>query len=92
MALLDDTQIQEGLASLEGWTLEDRAIARDLKFPSFPAAIAFVDRVADLAEADDHHPDIDIRYRNVRLVLSTHSAGGLTAKDFALAQKIDRAV
>jgi 4a-hydroxytetrahydrobiopterin dehydratase len=51
-----------------------------------------VNRVADLAEEADHHPDIDVRFRDVRLVLSTHSAGGLTGKDFALARKIDRTV
>jgi 4a-hydroxytetrahydrobiopterin dehydratase len=50
--------------------------------------MAFVNRVADLAEAADHHPDIDIRYSRVTLVLSTHDAGGLTARDFALAEKI----
>ena len=55
----------------------------------FPAAVRFVDFVAELAEVADHHPDIDIRYNRVRLTLSTHSAGGVTEKDFALARAID---
>jgi 4a-hydroxytetrahydrobiopterin dehydratase len=92
VALLDDKQIQDGLPTLDGWAHEGRTIARSLTFASFAEAIAFVNRVADLAEEADHHPDIDVRYRDVRLVLSTHSAGGLTGKDFALARKIDRTV
>jgi 4a-hydroxytetrahydrobiopterin dehydratase len=92
VALLDDKQIQDDLLTLDGWAHEGRTIARNLAFASFAEAIAFVNRVADLAEEADHHPDIDVRYRDVRLVLSTHSAGGLTGKDFALARKIDRTV
>ena len=92
MALLDDEEIRQGLDTLDGWALEGRSIARTLEFPTFPGAIAFVNQVADLAEGADHHPDIDVRYRNVRLVLSTHSAGGLTSRDFALARKIDQLV
>ena len=65
------------------------AIARTARLDTFPAAIAFVNDVAEAAEAADHHPDIDIRYRDVRLELSTHSAGGLTKKDFALARRVD---
>jgi 4a-hydroxytetrahydrobiopterin dehydratase len=90
VALLDDEAIRKRLETLDGWALEGQSIARTLEFPGFPEAIAFVKRVADLAEEADHHPDIDIRYRNVRLVLSTHSAGGLTPRDFALAGKIDQ--
>jgi len=57
--------------------------------PSFPAALLSVAAVGQLAETADHHPDIDVRYRKVTLILSTHSAGGLTEKDFALASKIE---
>ncbi len=71
------------------WKREGRAIAWTHEFATFPDAIAFVNRVADLAEQADHHPDIDVRYRTVRLVLSTHSAGGITAKDMGLARRID---
>ena len=69
--------------------MEAPSIAREYQFPTFPAAVRFVDFVAELAEAADHHPDIDVRYNRVRLTLSTHSAGGVTEKDFALARAID---
>ncbi len=62
---------------------------RTYKFPSFRASLAFVAFVGEIAEARDHHPDIDIRYSKVKLTLSTHSAGGLTEKDFDLAGLID---
>jgi 4a-hydroxytetrahydrobiopterin dehydratase len=91
MALLNDEQIDEHLAHLRDWQRADgTSIARDLKLPDFAAAIAFVDRVAALAEDANHHPDILIHgWNNVRLTLSTHSAGGLTDADFALAREID---
>ncbi len=62
---------------------------RTYELATFPAAIAFVGRVAELAEAADHHPDLDIRYRKVRVALTTHDSGGLTAKDMELAGQID---
>lgn len=65
-------------------------LRRTYRFPSFQAAIAFVNAVADAAEAADHHPDIDIRFRKVTLVLTTHDVNGLTVKDFALAAEADR--
>ena len=68
-----------------GWTEVDGALERTFELPSFPDAIAFVDRVAELAEAEDHHPDIDVRYKNVTLRWSTHSAGGITDRDVELA-------
>jgi 4a-hydroxytetrahydrobiopterin dehydratase len=68
---------------------DGKALPRTYKFPNFRAAIAFVNFVAELAEAADHHPDIDVRYSKVRLTLSTHSAGGVTEKDFALLREID---
>ena len=89
MALLDDAAVSRGLASLTGWSRDGRAVRKEYEFRTFADAIGFVNRVADLAEAADHHPDIDIRYRRVTLVLSTHSAGGITEKDLALAKQID---
>ena len=89
MALLSDNEIRERLASLPGWDRTGMEIERFYRFESFPAAISFVNRVADLAEKADHHPDIDIRYDRVRLRLSTHSEGGLTRRDFELAAQID---
>jgi len=71
----------------EGWREEDGALVRELEFESFPAAIEFVRRLADLAERENHHPDIDIRYRRVTVRWSTHSAGGVTDRDRALAAR-----
>ncbi|HEX8235708.1 MAG TPA: 4a-hydroxytetrahydrobiopterin dehydratase [Abditibacteriaceae bacterium] len=89
MAKLTPTQISDGLQTLNGWVQEGDAIRKQYVFDDFAAAMTFVNRVAELAEEADHHPDIDIRYNKVTLVLSTHSAGGLTKKDIALAQHIE---
>jgi len=88
---LSDIEVQRALGALTGWTRRGNAITRTFEFPTFPAAIAFVNRVADAAEKMDHHPDVDIRYTKVTCALSTHSAGGITAKDFKLAEAIDAA-
>jgi 4a-hydroxytetrahydrobiopterin dehydratase len=71
------------------WAVEDKSMTRTFTFGDFGEAMAFVTRTALAAEALDHHPDIDIRWNRVTLVLSTHSAGGLTALDEDLASKID---
>ena len=89
MALLTDADIESVLSRLPGWERAGSSIRRTFDFDSFAAAIAFVDRVAELADEADHHPDIDIRYSKVTLVLSTHSAGGLTHRDARLAERID---
>ena len=86
---LTDDQIQAELRKLSGWELKDGEITKLYKFSTFKDSIAFVNRIADLAEAADHHPDILILYNKVRLTLSTHSAGGLTEKDFDLARRVD---
>jgi len=86
---LTEKEISERLSKIPGWERQGQEISRLYTFPGFPEAIAFVNRVAELAETMDHHPDILIQYRKVRLTLSTHSAGGLTDLDFTLAQKID---
>jgi 4a-hydroxytetrahydrobiopterin dehydratase len=92
MALLDDAEIQQRLAEREGWRLSgEHAIEREWTLANFAAAIAFVDRVAELAERANHHPDILLHgWNKVRLTLSTHSLGGLTGADFQLAAQIDR--
>ena len=82
---LDEAKIISALASVPDWKLQDATIARTFQFKDFPAAIKFVDAVAVLAEEAWHHPDIDIRWNKVTLTLTTHDAGGLTEKDFALA-------
>jgi 4a-hydroxytetrahydrobiopterin dehydratase len=71
------------------WPEIDGALEREFDFASFPEAIAFVDRLAELAEGENHHPDIDIRYRRVRVRWSTHSAGGITDRDRELAVRTD---
>jgi 4a-hydroxytetrahydrobiopterin dehydratase len=88
MALLSETEIEEHLSRVPGWERRGAQLTRTWTFADFKAAMAFVNRVAVLADAADHHPDIDIRYSRVTLVLSTHDAGGLTARDFALAETI----
>jgi 4a-hydroxytetrahydrobiopterin dehydratase len=75
-----------------GWTRSGSVITREVELASFLQAIEVVDRVAVLAEAADHHPDIDIRWRTLTFRLTTHSAGGLTAKDFDLANQIDEVI
>ena len=87
--LLSPEEIESELARVPEWSREEDAITRTVRCPSFRASIAFVGRIADAAEAADHHPDILIRWRRVTLTLSTHASGGLTAKDFAMAARID---
>jgi 4a-hydroxytetrahydrobiopterin dehydratase len=93
MTLLSDAEIDERLAATDGWErAEKRSIERQWTFADFAQALAFVDRVGELAEAANHHPDILLHgWNKVRLTLSTHSEGGLTAADFQLAGQIDRA-
>jgi 4a-hydroxytetrahydrobiopterin dehydratase len=90
MALLTGSQIDQELKTVEGWTLDGDAIRKQFTFKGFPEAVAFVNRLVPDAEAADHHPDITINYRRVTLTWSTHSEGGLTAKDFAGARMADR--
>lgn len=89
MATLSDDEIRSALDSLPGWSQEGGEIAKEYKFGDFVAAIAFVNRLADRAEAANHHPDLEIHYNRVRVALSTHSEGGITAKDTALAAEIE---
>jgi 4a-hydroxytetrahydrobiopterin dehydratase len=89
MELLSDERIARELAR-SAWRREGDEIVREWKLADFAAAMDFVNRVAELAEAANHHPDILVhRWNRVRLSLTTHSAGGLTEKDFALARRID---
>ena len=88
--LWDDEQVAGALKGLTDWQRDGDAIVRTAKLPSFPAAIEAVRAVAEIAEARNHHPDIDIRWRTVTFRCSTHSAGGITEKDIDLASEIDR--
>ncbi|MDL4821781.1 4a-hydroxytetrahydrobiopterin dehydratase [Actinomadura opuntiae] len=87
---LDDTAVADRLRALPAWSRTGKEIRREVKAPSFLEGIAVVEEVARAAEDADHHPDIDIRWRTLTFALSTHSAGGLTGKDFDLAAVIDR--
>jgi 4a-hydroxytetrahydrobiopterin dehydratase len=82
-------EVTAALTALERWTGDTEAIERTVESATFPAAIDLVRRVADIAEQMDHHPDMDIRWRNVRFALSTHDAGGVTSLDIELARRID---
>ncbi|OBY32218.1 4a-hydroxytetrahydrobiopterin dehydratase [Mycolicibacter kumamotonensis] len=90
MALLTDDQVDSALSGIDGWERADGTLRRSVKFPSFLAGIDAVRRVAERAEAADHHPDIDIRWRTVTFTLVTHSEGGITEKDLAMAGEINR--
>jgi 4a-hydroxytetrahydrobiopterin dehydratase len=86
---LTEDEIAGRLPGVPGWKRDGDWLQREYKLETFPAAIAFVNRVAEAAEALDHHPDITIQYTKVTLRVSTHDAGGLTANDFKLASRID---
>jgi len=85
----NDAKIQAALAALPDWKRNGQIITRTYEFEDFPAALKFVNAVAVLAEQAQHHPDIDVRWNKVTLALTTHDAGGLTDKDFALAYACD---
>ncbi|AUG80344.1 pterin-4-alpha-carbinolamine dehydratase [Kitasatospora sp. MMS16-BH015] len=90
--LLTEDELTAGLAGLPDWTRDGGTISRTAETASFPTAIRVVDAVAVEAERIDHHPDIDIRWRTLTFALSTHSAGGLTRLDLALAAFVDEAL
>ncbi len=88
MALAKE-EIKARLSAMDGWKLDDGEIEKTYKFGDFKQAMLFVNAVARAAEAMNHHPDIEIKYNRVEITLSTHSEGGVTEKDFALAAQID---
>jgi len=88
-APLSDEEARARLGSLTGWQSDGHSLRKQYTLDSFGAAIAFVNRVAALADAADHHPDILVEYKRVTLTLTSHDAGGLTGRDFALAARID---
>ncbi|TVQ32637.1 MAG: 4a-hydroxytetrahydrobiopterin dehydratase [Phycisphaeraceae bacterium] len=89
MQTLTEEQIHEKLDRIPEWSGGSGSIQRTYQFKDFVASMAFVNQIADAAEASEHHPDILIRYNKVTLTLSTHDAGGVTEKDFDLASKAD---
>ena len=90
--LLTDAQIADGLRSLPAWERDGSVIRRTLRLADFRAAIAFVERVAAVAEGANHHPEIAVRWNRVTLTLTTHAAKGLTHRDLDLAAEIERLV
>jgi 4a-hydroxytetrahydrobiopterin dehydratase len=90
MAKIDVNQVTARLKKLPGWELADAAIRRQFAFAEFPDAVAFVVRLAFVAEAADHHPDMLVSYKRVAVTYTTHSDGGLTEKDFEGATAADR--
>ena len=89
MAKLSADQIAEKLKALPGWEYKDNAISKMFRFKEYLHGIEFVQKVAEIAEANDHHPDILINYTRVTFSCSTHDAGGVTDKDFKLADNIE---
>jgi 4a-hydroxytetrahydrobiopterin dehydratase len=85
----DRAQIAQRLAGLSGWSYEDGSIRRAFKTDGWPTTVALVNAIGYFAEAVDHHPDLEVGWGRLVIKLSTHSAGGITDKDFALAQRIE---
>jgi 4a-hydroxytetrahydrobiopterin dehydratase len=87
---LSDSDINQKLAGLKGWQREGNAITKEFVLAGFTEATQFIAKIAPIADAMDHHPDVQLyRYKRVKIVLTTHSAGGITQNDFDLAAKID---
>jgi 4a-hydroxytetrahydrobiopterin dehydratase len=91
MTKLTEAEITEALRDLPGWERQGQQLRRTFDRASFNGAIAFVGTLSELAERADHHPDIDIRYAKVTVMLTTHDAGGLTKADVTLARQIQAA-
>jgi 4a-hydroxytetrahydrobiopterin dehydratase len=92
MSALTSAEVNAKLSTLADWKVANGELVRTFQFRDFRGSMAFVNQVADLAEAAGHHPDIDIRYNKVRLALVTHDAGGITAKDFDLAAQSNKLI
>jgi len=89
MALLSDQEIEERLGSLEGWTREGDAITKTFENGDFVGSVKFVDSLVEPAEGMNHHPDLELSWDKVKVSITNHAQGGLTANDFELARKID---
>jgi 4a-hydroxytetrahydrobiopterin dehydratase len=88
--LLTDAEVVQRLARLDGWRRDDNFITKTFGFKTFMQGMNFLNRVARVAEEQQHHPDITVRYTEIKLSIQTHSKGGLTTWDFDLAREIDR--
>lgn len=90
--ILDEGALEVWMEKVPEWELEDSCITRTFEFESYMEGIEFVNRVAEIAEEEEHHPDMDVRYGCVDVTLNGDEEGGLTEKDFAVAQRIDTLV
>ena len=90
--LLSDSKITKGLGTLKGWKHEGKFITKTYEFKTFMEGVDFVRKVAAVAEKEEHHPDIGIRYTTVTLSIQTHSEGGVTEWDLELASAVERAL
>ena len=86
---LSDLEIQRALGGLTGWSRRGDTLTKTFAFEHFADGIAFIDRVARVADEMNHHPDIDVRYTKITMALSTHDAGGITQSDLTLAERIE---
>ena len=91
-ALLSKAEIKKRLGRLHGWKNEGKFVTKTFEFEEFMDAIDFVNQIAKVAEAQEHHPDIWIRYTTVKLEIQTHSEGGVTDWDIRLAKEIEKSV
>lgn len=91
MKKLSDAEVTAALKDLPGWERQDDALTRTFDRTTFKGAVAFVNTLSEIAERADHHPDIDIRYNHVRVLLTTHDAHGLTERDVQMARQISAA-
>lgn len=87
---LDPSRLSERLRAVPEWEIEGDRLTRTFRFPDFMGAVGFVNRLAPLAESAGHHPDLEVGWGRVIVELTTHDAGGLTDRDFDLAEQIDR--
>jgi 4a-hydroxytetrahydrobiopterin dehydratase len=87
--LLSDSEIEARLADLEGWVREGETIVKTFELADFVGSVHFIDRLVEPAEQMGHHPDLNVSWNKVRVSITTHAAGGLTANDFELAKRIE---
>ena len=90
MTRLTEEQISVSLGRIPGWKHEDSKLCKTYQLPSFRSAVEWVSAIADLAEKENHHPELLIRFRKVTVTLSTHDKSGITGKDFLLAEQIEK--
>lgn len=88
--ILDANELSDALNSLDGWTVDGKMLKKSRKFPDFAASLAYVNRIGELAEAANHHPDITLGWGYADIALTTHDRGGITDVDVALAAEIDQ--